>query len=145
MRRQFNSSPSDLFVAVGPSIRVCCYEVGQAVMAAFSDSFPNARKFFLRAPLATPALAAARPRPSLFAPGFTGERRAEPSAPAATPRAHLDLVAVARDQLRHAGVHPTRVYIAEFCTACRTDLFYSHRREGPQTGRMMAVIGIRPS
>ena len=29
-----------------------------------------------------------------------------------------------------------------FCTACRTDLFFSYRRERV-TGRMMAAIGIR--
>jgi hypothetical protein len=32
----------------------------------------------------------------------------------------------------------------DFCTACRTDLFYSYRQEGSRAGRMMAVIGICP-
>ncbi len=59
------------------------------------------------------------------------------------PAVHLDLVAVARDQLRSAGLLPSNIQVAEFCTACRTDLFFSHRREGSLTGRMMAVIGIR--
>jgi copper oxidase (laccase) domain-containing protein len=29
------------------------------------------------------------------------------------------------------------------CTSCRTDLFFSYRKE-QVTGRMMAVVGIRP-
>jgi len=32
----------------------------------------------------------------------------------------------------------------DFCTACRTDLFYSYRQEGSRAGRMLAVIGICP-
>jgi len=55
---------------------------------------------------------------------------------------HLDLVAVARDQLRAAGVQASNIEVADFCTACHTDLFFSHRKEG-HTGRAMAVIGIR--
>jgi copper oxidase (laccase) domain-containing protein len=34
------------------------------------------------------------------------------------------------------------------CTACRRDFFFSYRKEGGTTGRLMAVIGIigsRPS
>jgi hypothetical protein len=57
---------------------------------------------------------------------------------------HLDLVAVARYQLLAAGLSPDHLAAVDFCTACRTDLFYSYRREGGSTGRMMAVIGIYP-
>jgi copper oxidase (laccase) domain-containing protein len=54
-------------------------------------------------------------------------------------------VEVARVQLRRAGVKARNIWVSEFCTACREDLFYSHRRDGKGTGRMMAVIGIRPA
>jgi hypothetical protein len=46
--------------------------------------------------------------------------------------------------LHLAGVPPPNIHTAPFCTACRADLFFSHRREGKGTGRMMGVIGIRP-
>lgn len=59
-------------------------------------------------------------------------------------KAYLDLAAVARYQLEHAGVPRGRIYVADYCTACRTDLFYSYRREGSHAGRMMAVIGMHP-
>ncbi|MCL6554343.1 MAG: peptidoglycan editing factor PgeF [Firmicutes bacterium] len=36
MAEAFGSRPADLVAAVGPSIGTCCYEVGAAVMAAFS-------------------------------------------------------------------------------------------------------------
>jgi copper oxidase (laccase) domain-containing protein len=60
------------------------------------------------------------------------------------PSAHLDLVAVAKDQLHVAGLTPRLVVAVDFCTACHADLFYSYRRDGNGTGRMAAVIGIRP-
>lgn len=43
--------------------------------------------------------------------------------------------------LREAGVE--QIEIAGVCTACRTDLFFSHRAEGGQTGRFGAVIALR--
>ena len=45
----------------------------------------------------------------------------------------LDLPEVARRLLERAGV--TEVEVAGHCTMCEPDLFYSHRREGPTTGR----------
>jgi copper oxidase (laccase) domain-containing protein len=61
-------------------------------------------------------------------------------------RVNLDLVAANCAILADAGVAPTRIFAADYCTACRSDLFFSYRRErttGRPTGRMMAAIGIR--
>ena len=51
------------------------------------------------------------------------------------------LRAVQRAQLERAGVPPTAVRVAPWCTACSGDLFFSYRREGRSAGRMMACIG----
>ena len=56
-------------------------------------------------------------------------------------RAHLDLIAANRAILADAGVPLARIFSSGFCTACRTDLFFSYRREHT-TGRLMAAIGI---
>jgi polyphenol oxidase len=45
----------------------------------------------------------------------------------------LDLPEVTRRLLERAGV--TEVENAGLCTMCEAELFYSHRREGPKTGR----------
>ena len=45
----------------------------------------------------------------------------------------LNLPEVARRLLERAGV--TEIEIAGHCTMCEPELFYSHRREGPTTGR----------
>jgi len=38
-----------------------------------------------------------------------------------------------------------QIEVAHLCTACRTDLFYSYRREGTAAGRMAAILCLRPS
>lgn len=53
----------------------------------------------------------------------------------------LDLPKANRLQLRHAGMHDSAVQIAPWCTACHDDLFFSYRRSGGPTGRLMACIG----
>jgi polyphenol oxidase len=59
-------------------------------------------------------------------------------------RAVVDLQRANRQQLIDAGVDPTRIQIANLCTICRTDLFFSYRKEKHtqgKTGRLMSVIG----
>jgi YfiH family protein len=50
----------------------------------------------------------------------------------------LDLRAVARAKLRASGV--TRIDEVDVCTSCHPDLFFSHRRDGPETGRQAGVV-----
>ena len=52
---------------------------------------------------------------------------------------HLDLVEANRAQLQRLGVK--KILDSGMCTACRTDLFYSYRREG-ETGRNWALGGF---
>ena len=58
--------------------------------------------------------------------------------------ATIDLFKANRDQLESAGVLPERIHTAPICTMCRTDLFFSYRKEKSlhgKVGRLMAVIG----
>ena len=52
----------------------------------------------------------------------------------------LSLPASIRADLHEAGL--TEIHDLGLCTGCRTDLFYSHRKEGPKTGRNLAVIAL---
>lgn len=130
----FGTNPADLVAAIGPGIGRCCYEVGPEVAKEFASQFPQAREWF-DGPfdaLATGETPIALPWLSMSPPGH------EPPAP----RLRLDLLAANRAILIEAGVSPKKISSTGFCTACRTDLFFSYRREG-HTGRMMAVIGLR--
>ncbi len=57
-------------------------------------------------------------------------------------RNHFDLRAAARRQLVEAGLEEANIDAVELCTRCRGDLFFSHRGQGPATGRFGAVIGF---
>jgi polyphenol oxidase len=59
----------------------------------------------------------------------------------------IDIVKSNREQLISAGVAAKRINIAPLCTMCRTDLFFSYRREKSlhgKVGRLMSVIGRQP-
>jgi len=133
MRRQFGSDPKDILVAIGPGIGVCCYQVGDEVIEQFRSQFAYAdeliEEVFDSHSLHTKY-------PLLFlnqrAPGH-GEM---PKVP------HLDLVKANMRQAIDAGVPEKNIEALKLCTACRTDIFFSHRKEHV-TGRMMAAVGIK--
>ena len=70
-----------------------------------------------------------------------GEKLFTPTRPG---HAFVDLLKANRDQLISTGVNPERIHIAPICTMCRTDLFFSYRKEKSlhgKVGRLMAVVG----
>jgi copper oxidase (laccase) domain-containing protein len=56
----------------------------------------------------------------------------------------VNLLKANQEQLVSAGVVPGQISIAPLCTMCRTDIFFSYRREKNvrgRVGRLMSVIG----
>jgi len=99
MAQSYRSHPDDLWVAIGPAIRPCCYDVG--------PTFPVSLHPFVQE---------------------HGGRRV------------CDLVACARHQLSTARVRSDRILDSGQCTACQPLRWYSVRREGEQTGRLVSFI-----
>lgn len=54
--------------------------------------------------------------------------------------ARLDLTEALRRTLVDAGLSPSRVDVLPHCTACDAERFFSHRRDGGRTGRMLSFI-----
>lgn len=137
MRMEFGTRAADLVAAIGPCIAQCSYEVGSEVAQKFGAQFPEAREWF-EGPF-DKIVSDDSPNPlkwlSMMPPGH------DPP----PPTVQLDLVAANRWQLLDAGVPERNISAAGLCTACHTDLFFSHRRENGKTGRMMAVIGVMPN
>ncbi|MGC2322274.1 MAG: peptidoglycan editing factor PgeF [Terriglobales bacterium] len=133
MRLHFGSEPNDLCAAIGPGIAACCYAVGEEVREQFQSQFSYAGELFREVTESDPVR---EKYPLLFmtarAPGHSDLGRA----------IYLDLREANRRQLLAAGLRPENISAIDFCTACRTDLFFSHRAEKGLTGRQMAVIGI---
>ncbi len=143
MRARFGCCPADLRAAIGPGIHNCCYQVGREVVEAFESQFPYWEKLVRRVKLSVPDIiwqqrlmsheplppSARRPRPALTTP--------------AEEKIFLDLVEANRRQLVAAGLRNKNIAASPLCTACRTDLLFSHRAEHGRTGRMMGLIGLQ--
>jgi YfiH family protein len=115
MQAEFGSDPAALFAGIGPSIGPCCYEVREPVIGAVRSAFSEA-EHLLELP--------------------DGETRAGA-------RAYFDLPEANRINLRRAGV--TAIELSNLCTACRTDLFFSHRAEKGKTGRFGTILLLNPA
>lgn len=57
-------------------------------------------------------------------------------------RPHLDLPAAVRHRLLEAGLHEEAISQPSVCTHSRPDLFFSYRRDGPESGHQLSVIGL---
>jgi polyphenol oxidase len=57
---------------------------------------------------------------------------------------HFNQALANQKQLLAAGIPDTNIFGSNLCTQCRGDLFFSYRRDGKGTGRMLSVIGIAP-
>jgi YfiH family protein len=134
MQMEFGTRPRNVVAALGPAIGRCCYEVGPEVAQAFAAQFPTAADWF-----DGPFEQLAHGEEPLWLPWLT---MMPPGHVPPPPRVQLDLRAANRWQLMDAGVPESRIAVSDLCTACRTDLLFSYRREGAKTGRMMAVIGL---
>jgi len=103
MQERFNSVSADLYAALGPAIRSCCYEVGPE----FTGSFTAA-----------------------YLPKRNG-------------RYYLDLTGINKKQLLDSGVKDKNIFDPGICTFCRSEEFFSYRKEGPSAGRIMSVMMLK--
>ena len=117
LSERYGSRPAELLAGVGPAIDACCYECGQEVREAF----------------------AAHPLADTCA-RFEERRDAK-----GRMRLYLDVAGSNVAQLRASGLAAEHIEASGYCTGCRTDLFYSHRREPKPSGRFAVAIGLRDS
>jgi YfiH family protein len=135
MQMEFGTKPPDVVAAIGPGVGQSCYEVGTEVAAEFQAQFPNAREWF-EGPFDQ---LSDSDNDSNWLPWLTMK---PPGHTPPSPRVQLDLIAANRSILETAGIPARNISASGFCTGCRSDLFFSFRKERA-TGRMMAAIGIR--
>lgn len=113
LQLRYGCRPAELRVAIGPCIGRCCFEVGPEVAQEFSHRFPQQ---------------------AVVSPRHTAASGCHEN------KFEVDLHRANRLWLLAAGVAPEHIQHCDLCTACRGDLFFSHRRTGGLTGRMMTVI-----
>jgi YfiH family protein len=131
LQMHFGTKPADLLAAIGPSIGPCCYEVGTEVATQFHSQFADAPDWF------DEFRTGDEPNPiqwlNMMPPGHQPQPK----------NVHLDLKKANRSQLLANGLRPRNILSSDLCTSCRPDLLFSYRKQGPQSGRLMAAIGIR--
>lgn len=120
LRAEFGARPEDLVAAIGPSIGVCCYEVGPELVDAFAAA-GHQRHLIDRWFTSTPPPRGSRDRNPL----------------------RLDVAGANRDQLLLAGLPEEQVHVAALCTAMHLDVLTSYRAEKAQAGRLVAAIRSR--
>ncbi len=111
----FKRSPASITCWLGPAIGPCHFEVGGEVRAAFL-AFEQAR--------------ARDPEPVAACFRLTRE--------SPTAKYLMDIYAVARLRLHYAGVKT--VSGGNFCTVCDREYWFSYRRDGAVSGRMVSLI-----
>ena len=114
MQAEFGSDPAQLIAGVGPSIGHCCYEVGETVITAVHNAFADPDSLLIQ------------PITNNQSPMTNNHRP------------HFDLPEANRRNLARAGVR--HIEQSGLCTACRTDLFFSHRAERGRTGRFGTIF-----
>ena len=134
MRKNFGSKPRDLVAAIGPGVGPCCYQVGPEVRTQFESQFAYGGELFREVKDSDPVR---EKFPLLF---LTARAPGHSDLPVSI---FLDLIEANRRQLLDAGVPASSIDTSMPCTACHTDLLFSHRAERGTTGRLMAVAGIR--
>lgn len=112
MHLKYGCDPQDLLAGIGPAIGPDHYEVGIEVADQVKASFGDNALSFLK------------------------EERGE----AGKNKIKLDLWQAAVFQLEQAGVR--QIELANICTACHVEDWYSHRAENGNTGRFGALITL---
>jgi YfiH family protein len=125
------SDPGDLLAAIGPSIGPCCYEVGAELVTQFSSQFADSHEYF------DEPRTGEEPNPlqwlNMMPPGHQPPPK----------NVHLDLGKANRSQLLAAGLHEKNIFSTGLCTACHPGLFFSYRKQGARSGRMLSTIAIK--
>jgi YfiH family protein len=131
MRRHFGSNPANILAALGPAIGACCYEVGTELVTEFTSQFADAEEYF------DEPRTGEEPNPLQWLNKMPPGHQPPPK------NVRLDLRKANRSQLVAAGLRNANIFVSDLCTACHTDLFFSYRKEGANSGRLLAAIGMR--
>ena len=144
MKAEFGCRPEDMQAVIGPSISPEAFEVGEEVemlfrQAAFPESIIRQQSAAFQSGTAckttNPQSAACKTtNPQSAACKTTDNCRSS---------IYIDLWQANRWLLTEAGLHEASIQLTGLCTVGCPDRFFSYRREGYATGRMVSAICIK--
>lgn len=112
-RDDFGSDPSDILAGIGPSVGPCCFEVGPEVAEKFREAYPE----IFHANIILP-----------------GRREG---------KNQIDLWKANAIDLMLAGITRRNLSVAECCTCCQPEEFFSHRKTGNERGSMISLMELK--
>jgi len=126
MKELYETKPSDLVAAIGPSICQDCYEVGEDVICQVREGFLEALW------------------PVLFTKKETTkpERRENELADNAQ-KYQLNLWECCRQNMLRAGLRPEHITVTDLCTCCNPEIFFSHRASHGKRGNLAGFLALK--
>ncbi len=112
MRETYASKPEDIVTAIGPSICMSCYEVGEEVAAEFRKAFPKR------------------------------EEQQEILKEKENGKYLLDLWKANYFVMKEAGIKEANISVTDICTCCNGEYLFSHRYSQGKRGNMGAFLGL---
>lgn len=110
MVEKFHTDPKNCLAAIGPSIGQCCFEVDREIADKFQNAYNRIKDL------------------NLLITNYENNK------------SRINLWELNKWQLIESGIPEQSISVANLCTACNDKLFYSHRRDKGDTGRMTASI-----
>ena len=117
MQTEFGCNPSDIVVAIGPSICGDCYEVSEDVAEAFREAFFQTEMEM---------------RQELTFLESKGNGKYQ-----------LDLWEANRQILLEAGIVSENISVTDICTCCNPEFLFSHRATEGKRGNLGAFLVLR--
>lgn len=142
MAENFGSKPEDIIALIGPAIGKCCFEVGEDVKEKLLVSASlRGLKCKNQPKSSTEAVCPKDNAGKIASVGISSPADNQCLAMTVCDNNNIDLKQINKLQLLAIGVR--KIDLCEYCTSCRTDLFFSYRKENGNTARHSAVIMIR--
>lgn len=110
MINDYGASVENILCGIGPSIGVCCFQVGKEVREEYIKKLPFSSKFI-----------------------FDDTEKE---------KYKIDLWGINKEMLIKKGLKSENIEIADICTKCSKNLFYSHRNSGTNRGTMIAIMTL---
>lgn len=114
MKKHFGSRPENLTAVIGPSICRDCYVVSEEVAQAFRDAFSE-NGYNMN---------------HILHKNDSGSYQ-------------LNLWEANRKLLLDAGLKEEQIHVSGVCTACNSDLLFSHRKTGGKRGSLAAFLALK--
>ena len=110
MIKTFNSNPEDIEAYIAPSILKCCFEVDLDVVDMFKEKFNNID--------------------DLITLGEMKDKQ----------KYYIDTVELNKRILLNLGLKEENINLSNLCSKCNNDIIHSHRGDGIDSGRNIAII-----